>query len=143
MEQTLTAWLVPVITLLAGIAIGFLIARLVPGAAPNKTQRQLDDIQERFDSYQSEVASHFNTTASLVKKLSQSYQDVQDHLSDGAERLALDELTRQRLLAALDDTPAPYREKAAPLHHSEPPKDYAPKDVDVPGTLDATFGLKK
>ena len=82
MEQTLTAWLVPVITLLAGIAIGFLIARLLPGAAPNKTQRQLDDIQERFDSYQSEVASHFNTTASLVKKLSQSYQDVQEHLSE-------------------------------------------------------------
>lgn len=143
MEQTLTAWLVPVITLLAGIAIGFLIARLLPGAAPNKTQRQLDDIQERFDSYQSEVASHFNTTASLVKKLSQSYQDVQEHLSDGAERLALDELTRQRLLAALDDTPGPYREKAIARHHSEPPKDYAPKDVDVPGTLDASFGLKK
>jgi uncharacterized membrane-anchored protein YhcB (DUF1043 family) len=142
-EQTLTAWLVPVITLVAGIAIGFLIARLVPGAAPNKTQRQLDDIQERFDSYQSEVASHFNTTASLIKKLTQSYQDVQEHLSTGAERLALDELTRQRLLAALDDSPAPYREKSASLQHSEPPKDYAPKENDGPGTLDASFGLKK
>lgn len=143
MEQTLTAWLVPVITLLVGIAIGFLVARLVPGAAPNKTQRQLDDIQERFDSYQSDVASHFNTTASLVKKLSQSYQDVQEHLSTGADRLALDELTRQRLLAALDDAPSPHREKFAPLQHSEPPKDYAPKDADTPGMLDANFGLKK
>lgn len=143
MEQTLTAWLVPAITLLVGIAIGFLIARLVPGAAPNKTQRQLDDTQERFDNYQSEVASHFNTTANLVKKLSQSYQDVQDHLSDGADRLALDELTRQRLLAALDDTPTPYRAKLTPLYSSEPPKDYAPKGMDAPGTLDANFGLKK
>ena len=94
-------WLVPALTLLAGIAIGFLIARLAPGAAPSRTQSQLDELQERFDTYQSEVITHFNTTASLVKKLTQSYQDVQEHLSDGANRLALDELTRQRLLATL------------------------------------------
>ena len=45
MEQTLTAWLLPAITLVAGIAIGFLIARLAPNAAPSRTQRQLDEIQ--------------------------------------------------------------------------------------------------
>ena len=95
MEQTLTAWLLPAITLVAGIAIGFLIARLAPNAAPSRTQRQLDEMQERFDAYQSEVVSHFNTTASMVKKLTQSYQEVQEHLSEGANRLALDELTRQ------------------------------------------------
>ena len=39
MEQTLTAWLLPAITLVAGIAIGFLIARLAPNAAPSRTQR--------------------------------------------------------------------------------------------------------
>lgn len=52
-------------------------------------QRQLDDIQQRFDNYQNEVVTHFNSTAALVKKLTQSYQDVQDHLADGANRLAL------------------------------------------------------
>ena len=61
------AWLLPVLTLLAGIGIGFLIARMVPGAAPTRTQRQLDEMQERFDTYQSEVVTHFNTTASLVR----------------------------------------------------------------------------
>ena len=75
-------------------------ARLLPNAAPGRTQRQLDDLQQRFDSYQNEVVTHFNTTASLVKKLTQSYQEVQDHLADGANRLALDDITRQRLLAA-------------------------------------------
>jgi uncharacterized membrane-anchored protein YhcB (DUF1043 family) len=64
-EQTLTAWLLPAITLVAGIAIGFLIARLAPNAAPSRTQRQLDEIQDRFDTYQSEVVTHFNTTANL------------------------------------------------------------------------------
>lgn len=144
MEQSLTTWLLPAIALLTGIAIGFLIARLLPNAAPGRTQRQLDDLKERFDSYQNEVVTHFNTTASLVKRMTQSYQDVQEHISAGASRLALDELTRQRLLAALnnDDGYSGPRERLTPPANNEMPKDYAPKAEDVPGTLDASFGLK-
>jgi uncharacterized membrane-anchored protein YhcB (DUF1043 family) len=100
-EHSLLVWLLPTLALVVGVAIGFLIARLAPNAAPSSTQRQLDDIQERFDSYQNEVVTHFNSTATLVKKLTASYQEVQDHLAEGANRLALDEQTRQRLLAAL------------------------------------------
>nr|WP_239482178.1 DUF1043 family protein [Pseudomonas insulae] len=136
--------MLPTLTLLAGIAIGFVVARLLPSAAPNRTQRQLDEMQERFDTYQREVVTHFNTTASLVKKLTQSYTEVQEHLSDGANRLALDEITRQRLLAALhaDEQPTP-RERLTPPKSSEAPKDYAPKVPNAPGMLDETFGLKK
>ncbi|TRX76258.1 YhcB family protein [Pseudomonas mangiferae] len=144
MEQSLTAWLLPALALLAGIGIGFLIARLSPGTPAGRTQRQLDDLQERFDAYQSEVVTHFNTTATMVRKLTQSYQDVQEHLSSGVDRLALDELTRQRLLAALhaEDTSGANRERlsAPPIH--EAPKDYAPKAPDAPGTLDKSYGLK-
>ena len=144
MEQSLTAWLLPALALLTGIAIGFLVARLLPNAAPSRTQRQLDEMQERFDAYQSEVVSHFNTTASMVKKLTQSYQDVQEHLSDGANRLALDELTRQRLLATLHaEDASEKRERLTPPKNNEMPKDYAPKAPDAPGTLDETFGLKR
>lgn len=143
MEQTLTAWLLPAITLVAGIAIGFLIARLAPNAAPGRTQRQLDEIQERFDAYQSEVVTHFNTTANLVKKLTQSHQDVQQHLSEGANRLALDELTRQRLLASLHaEDGGERRERLKSPASQEMPKDYAPKSADVPGMLDESYGLK-
>ena len=143
MEQSLTPWLLPTLALLVGVAIGFLAARLLPNAAPNRTQRQLDEMQQRFDSYQSEVVTHFNTTASLVKKLTQSYQDVQEHLSDGANRLALDELTRQRLLATLNSTEAgEKRERLTPPKNYEMPKDYAPKS-DGPGMLDESYGLKK
>lgn len=142
MEQTLTAWLLPALTLLVGIAIGFVAARLLPNAAPTRTQRQLDDLQERFDTYQSEVVTHFNTTASLVKKLTQSYQEIQQHFSEGADRLALDELTRQRLLAALQADEGPSRERLSKPASTEAPKDYAPKIADAPGTLDENFGLK-
>jgi uncharacterized membrane-anchored protein YhcB (DUF1043 family) len=143
-ELSLTTWFVPAIALLTGIAIGFLIARLLPNAAPGRTQRQLDDLKERFDSYQGEVLTHFNTTASLVKRMNQSYHDVQEHISAGANRLALDELTRQRLLAALNSEngcSAP-RERITPPANNEMPKDYAPKTDNTPGTLDANFGLK-
>ena len=101
MELSLLVWLLPTLALVIGVAVGFIVARLLPNAAPSNTQRQLDDIQKRFDSYQNEVVTHFNSTASLVKKLTQSYQEVQDHLAEGANRLALDEQTRQRLIAAL------------------------------------------
>ena len=90
MEQSLTPWLMPALALIVGIVIGFIIARTVPSAAPSRTQRDLDELKERFDSYQSEVVTHFNSTAALVKKLTQSYQDVQDHLTEGANRLALE-----------------------------------------------------
>jgi uncharacterized protein len=142
-EQTLTAWLVPALTLVAGIAIGFLIARLAPNAVPNRTQRQLDEMQKRFDAYQSEVVTHFNTTANLVKKLSQTQLDVQQHLSEGANRLAQDELTRQRLLATLHASEGgEKRERLKAPAPQEMPKDYAPKSADVPGMLDESYGLK-
>nr|WP_218959349.1 DUF1043 family protein [Pseudomonas rustica] len=137
--------MLPTLALVVGVAIGFLIARVAPNAAPSRTQRQLDDIQERFDSYQNEVVTHFNSTAMLVKKLTQSYQEVQDHLAEGANRLALDEQTRQRLMAALhaDAAQAP-RERLTPPHNNqEPPRDYAPKTPNAPGMLDEHYGLKK
>lgn len=134
------AWLLPALTLLVGIAIGMLGARLLGHAAPGKTQRQLEELQARFDSYQSEVITHFNTTANLVKKLTQSYQDVQAHLSEGASRLALDEVTRQRLLAALQaDDGDRSRER---LTTTEAPKDYAPP-TDEDGSLPEALGLKE
>ena len=145
MEHSLLVWLLPTLALVAGVAIGFLVARLLPNAVPNSTQRQLDDIQERFDSYQNEVVTHFNSTASLVKKLTQSYQEVQDHLAEGANRLALDEQTRQRLLASLhsEATVAAPRERLTPPRDQEPPRDYAPKTPNAPGMLDEHYGLKK
>ncbi|KAF1068907.1 MAG: Inner membrane protein YhcB [Pseudomonas citronellolis] len=142
MEQSLTAWLFPVVALIVGVAIGFLVSRLLPGSSPNRMQRQVDDLQERFDSYQREVVTHFNTTANLVKRLTQSYQDVQEHLSESAERLALDEQTKQRLLAALHAEEPARRERLSSPASSEAPKDYAPKSEEGPGTLDETYGLK-
>lgn len=144
MELSLLVWLLPTIALVVGVVIGFAVARLLPNAAPNGTQRQLDDVQERFDTYQNEVVTHFNSTANLVQKLSQSYQDVQEHLAEGANRLATDEQTRQRLLAALHpEATQIQRDRLTPPRSTEAPKDYAPKTPNAPGMLDEHYGLKK
>ena len=66
MELSLLVWLLPTLALVIGVVVGFVVARLLPNAAPSSTQRQLDDIQKRFDSYQNEVVTHFNSTAVLV-----------------------------------------------------------------------------
>jgi uncharacterized membrane-anchored protein YhcB (DUF1043 family) len=142
-ELSLLVWLLPTIALVVGVVIGFVVARLLPNAAPNGTQRQLDDVQERFDTYQNEVVTHFNSTANLVQKLSQSYQEVQEHLAEGANRLATDELTRQRLLAALHPDAVAPRDRLTPPRTNEAPKDYAPKSPNAPGMLDEHYGLKK
>ena len=148
MEQSLPVWLIPALTLVGGIIIGLILARVLRRAAPGKIQRQLDDLQERFDSYQSEVVSHFNTTAGLVKKLTQNYQDVQQHLSQGAERLALDEVAREHLLASLVDEPK-VRERLKSSQDSqfdeqtEAPRDYATKHTGDPSMLAEGYGLKR
>lgn len=144
MEQSYNIWLLLALALMGGAAIGFFISRKVPGVSPDRTQQRLDELQERFDNYQTNVVSHFNTTASLVSKLTQSYQDVQRHLADGADQLALDELTREKLLESLrmDAALPASRERLSLPKSSEPPKDYAPKDKNQTGTLDETFGLR-
>lgn len=146
MEQSYNIWLLLPLALVVGAVIGFFISRRVTASNPERTQQRLDELQERFDDYQTNVVSHFNTTATLVSRLTQSYQDVQEHLADGADQLALDELTRERLLESLrvDATPSSSRERLSPPKNSEPPRDYAPKDKDKgkPGTLDETFGLR-
>ncbi len=145
MEQSLQVWLIPALTLVGGIVIGLILARVLRRAAPGKTQRQLDELQERFDSYQSEVVSHFNTTANLVKKLTQNYQDVQQHLAQGAERLALDEISRERLLASLIDEPSSRDRIKGPqtIPSTEPPRDYATKNEGDPSMLAEGYGLKR
>ena len=150
MEQSLPVWLIPALTLVGGIIIGVILARVLQRTAPGKTQNQLDQLQERFDSYQSEVVTHFNTTASLVKKLTQNYHDVQEHLSVGAERLALDEVSRERLLASLaNDEPRSRERIRAPQDDSQfhdatqPPRDYAKKEAGDPRMLSEGYGLKR
>lgn len=167
MENTVPVWVIPALTFVAGIILGVILARILHRSAPENTQNQLNDLQERFESYQGEVVAHFSTTAGLVNKLTENYHNVQEHLLQSAERLALDEESRERLLNSLmdnkgkerlqppaeqsapeaeaesDSAPAAAPEAPAEPETIEPPKDYASKKEGEVGTLDESFGHKK
>ena len=150
MDTSENLWIAVVIALAVGFIVGIIVARLAPrlsGGHPSSTQAQLESLQLRFEEYQQEVASHLNTTASLVTRLNRSYQDIQEHLGQAAVDLAPDDMTRQRLLAALEQDNDPVsssRERVEPVFDTlEPPRDYAPQSGDGPGMLSEEFGVKR
>lgn len=164
MDNSIPVWLLPLLSFIVGVVATLLITRMTRSSSPAAaTEHRLDHLRQQFDNYQDEVVAHFSTTAELVNKLTENYQNVQEHLLHSAERLALDEDTRQRLLNSLVDTRAlerPAEEPAAPTEPApqaepvvteaateeaviEPPRDYARKEEGEVGTLDENFGLKK
>ncbi len=128
METSENLWIAVVIALAVGFIVGIIVTRLAPRL-----------------KYQQEVASHFNTTASLVTRLNRSYHDIQEHLGQAAVELAPDDMTRQRLLAALEQEAEPdSRDRIEPVFDTlEPPRDYADKPEEGPGTLSEEFGVKR
>ena len=148
METSENLWIAVAIALAVGFIVGIIVARLAPrlsGGSSSSTQAQLEGLQLRFEEYQQEVASHFNTTANLVTRLNRSYQDIQEHLGQAATELAPDDITRQRLLAALEQSSAAEtHERIEPVFDTlEPPRDYADKSADGPGTLSEEFGVRR
>lgn len=157
MEANENLWIAVAIALAAGIVIGVILARVtrhMGGSQGGSVHAQLESLQLRFEEYQQEVASHFKETANLVTRLNRSYREVQEHLTQGAVELAPDDMTRQRLLAALeqDDSDLPGSGTASgygkgrvePVFDTlEPPRDYAPKSEEGPGTLSEEFGVRR
>ena len=148
METSENLWIAVAIALAVGFIVGIIVARLAPrlsGGSSANTQAQLEGLQLRFEEYQQEVASHFNTTANLVARLNRSYLDIQEHLGQAATDLAPDDITRQRLLAALEKSgEADSPERIEPVFDTlEPPRDYADKSPEGPGTLSEEFGVRR
>jgi len=149
-EASENLWIATAIALAVGVIIGVVLAqvsRRVSGGNSSSSQAQLESLQLRFEEYQQEVAAHFKTTANLAGRLNRSYQDIQEHLTHGAMELAPDDMTRQRLLAALDQdapiAPGSRKQHEGAFDSLEPPRDYAPKDGAGPGTLSEDYGIKR
>lgn len=75
-----------IIGLIAGALFVWLINRGARGDA-DLAQAKLDKLQKEFDSYRNEVNAHFAQTADAVDQLTQSYENVFNHLSRGAQQL--------------------------------------------------------
>lgn len=75
-----------IIGLVAGALFVWLLNRGTRGDA-DQAQEKLDKLQKEFDSYRNEVNAHFAQTADAVDQLTQSYENVFNHLSSGAQKL--------------------------------------------------------
>jgi len=117
--------------LIIGCAIGLVTTRFIFN---DNDSSKAQIIQNEFNDYQREVIEHMDTTLELFKKLNQDYKELDQHLSNGVERLSLDVATKERLLNNFKDTTKSIEHTSANIT-SQPPKDYAPKTAGEPGDL--------
>lgn len=72
-----------------GIALGFSVGRLWPGAAAKITalEQERDAAREDLRNYREDVSSHFERTAQLFDKVTADYRSLYEHLALSARQL--------------------------------------------------------
>lgn len=149
MNDISTLWMIGVIAVLAGVVIGLVMARLNErSGGRDALQVELDETRSELEKYKQDVGVHFAQTAELVNRLTESYRDVHQHLSQSAQKLCDDE-TLVASLMAQEQRPVlaqPVKTESTDEQDDstvEPPKDYAPRQTDDDtGTLSEQYGLK-
>ena len=77
-----------VISFAAGAGIGVFIAyQMRAGKDCALLKQQLEELQQEHAEYKQGVGRHFVETSTLINNLTQSYKDVHQHLSNGAQTL--------------------------------------------------------
>lgn len=145
-------WIIGAGCFLGGGAIGALLFKILMSdeVRIRTLEDQLQALSEEHENYKSSVHSHFNNSAQLLNKLTDSYRDVYMHLADGARSLCPDYISSQLSLSgesrALLEKDAsagrPYGSITAQGQPLMPPLDYALKtDPAQKGQLAEDFGL--
>ncbi|WP_372742437.1 YhcB family protein [Neptunomonas sp.] len=157
MEES-NIWMIGIVALLIGALIGYLLGR----AGGNSGEKeQLDEAKQELEDYKTKVASHFEETADLVNKMTESYRGVYKHLATSAQTLCdadtarsiessmTPQLTVQKEVIVEEPENSTTADKpkantdAEKITNAEPPRDYAPKKPDQKGTLSESYGLDK
>ncbi|TXR52184.1 YhcB family protein [Reinekea thalattae] len=135
-------WLTFIVSIFAALIVGGFLSQLlltITGKDKSSLKRELSQLKKAHQDYQVSVTEHFGRTTELINELSENYQQIQRHLSQGAEEFVKPEL---RIAAHREE---PNLEDLAPKT-DEPaldrPWDYADKTPHQEGTLSETFGLK-
>src|SRR4051812_10314135 len=83
-----TTFLLGALFLLVGIFIGAWSYRtFFLDQRSRGLEQQLDALTKEQAAYRAAVASHFDRSASLINQLTDSYQEVHEHLRHGAQAL--------------------------------------------------------
>ncbi|MES9935908.1 MAG: DUF1043 family protein, partial [Sedimenticola sp.] len=77
-----------VVSFAAGAGIGVFIAyQMRSGKDCKLLKQQLEELNQEYDDYKQGVGKHFVETSTLINNLTQSYKEVHQHLSKGAQTL--------------------------------------------------------
>jgi hypothetical protein len=141
-------WIVGIGFFLGGAAVGALLFKLLLSdeARIRDLEEQLHDLGEEHENYKNTVHSHFNNSAQLLNKLTDSYREVYLHMADGARSLCPDYISSQLSLStdarALLDKDRSGGTYSSTL--SAPPLDYAARTApDRKGLLAEDYGFEK
>ena len=144
-------WFIGLIGFIIGIIAGAMTYKLLKSdeAKVKSLEEQLDKLQREFDSYKDNVHSHFNNSAQLLTRLTESYREVYRHMASGAQALCPEYISEQLSHSARAQesltrdsfAQAPEQDTAEEL---TAPRDYAAKtSPDQKGNLSEDFGLNK
>lgn len=88
-----------ILAVVIGIVAGALFVWLLNRSSRDDgaAREKFDKLQKEFETYRGEVNAHFAQTADAVDQLTQSYQNVFSHLSDGAQKLMDKEALKAQL----------------------------------------------
>jgi uncharacterized membrane-anchored protein YhcB (DUF1043 family) len=145
-------WIIGTGCFLGGSAIGALLFKILMSdeVRIRALEDQLQALSEEHEKYKSSVHSHFNSSAQLLNKLTDSYRDVYMHQADGARSLCPDYISNQlslsgnnRALLEKDASAAGHFGSLTALGQPlTPPLDYAQKtDPGQKGQLADDYGL--
>ncbi|MFC0336034.1 YhcB family protein [Kushneria avicenniae] len=126
-------WVVAIVALLAGIAIGALIRHFSGNrrATSQKLKQRLAETELELKELRENVNTHFADITTLARNLTRQSEELQNRLDTDASTLASDPaLKRRRQVDAVDES----EEDPSSLHA---PRDYA----DTNGTLGEGYGL--
>lgn len=88
-------WIGATIAAIIGFALGALVVWLIDRKRGGGTS--VAALKQEHEQFREQVTTHFVETADLINKLTDSYKDVFDHLSKGAETLVDDKSLRDRM----------------------------------------------
>ncbi|TCS37637.1 YhcB family protein [Reinekea marinisedimentorum] len=138
------SWLSFSASIVVALIIGGLLTQLIlktGGKDRMSLKRDLNELKKEHQTYQINVTEHFSRTTELISELSESYKQIQDHLTRGAEEFVKPEY---RLTSSANE---PSLEDLAPADETDAkpsrPLDYVAKGPEEEGTLSENYGFKK
>lgn len=128
-------WVVAIVALLAGIAIGVLIRHFSGSqrTTSQKLKQRLAETELELKKLRENVNTHFSDVTTLARNITRQSEELQARLDTDASTMASDPALKRSRQA---DVPEDSEEATDSLHI---PRDYA----DGNGTLDESYGLRQ